>query len=95
MPVTKRNITRQFPFGEDVDTLIICCSPIHRDTVVKAFQVKAMYDLPFSSMTGRRFKRIIVFSRPFISHTEAQAFARWVNESLRLKLEPGGELHIV
>lgn len=92
MPVTK---TRLFPFGEDVDVMIVCKNTIHHDQVVKALQMPAMYVTPFSAVTGRKFKRIIVFKDVYTSETQAQTFARWVNEDLRTSLDIGGELHII
>jgi hypothetical protein len=49
---------------------------------------------PLSSILGHRFDEIIMLWHPFMgrSEVEREAGQRWLDEALRCRLKPGGEM---
>lgn len=88
--------SREYPFGwDDGDPIIVCHNELHREYVQKAFGMKARYVLPSQALTGLRTRKIIVFRPIGLSFTAEDNFRRWMNESLRCRLTPDGELFLV
>lgn len=62
----------EYPFGIDVDTLVVCISGEHRRRVIEAFELKARYILWWQTgLMGARYKKVIVFKMP-LGHYEAE-----------------------
>ncbi len=84
-----------FPFGRDVDTLILCHNDPHRRKAIKALGIKAQYQLIHSPLTGCRFERIIVLRPPPSSDIHCEELDRLIREYLPTKLNLGGELFVL
>lgn len=83
--------TKEYPFGRDVDILVICHNELHRDYVVKAFKLKARYALWSGQMMGSRFSKVIVFTPRYMTSREQD----WIDESVKTCLTPDGEYYQV
>jgi len=94
-PRTPDYYTRNLPFGRDVDTLVLCKNYRHLNEVVKAFGLKARYDLWTSMLLGHRFKKIIWLAGHGDSETEAAVIEAVIREILPTKLKPDGELFVL
>lgn len=88
--------TRSFPFGRDVDTLILCRDEDHRRAVIAALGIPAQYETVFSVLTGLRFKKIIVFDDGRI-YTPGQLgqLQQMAREYWPTMLYPGGKIHFL
>jgi len=89
--------TRSFPFGTDVDTLIVCRNEEVRLIAIEALRLKAQYETYYSSLSGHRFDKIIVIPPYWVhcSEKEQQIFQDLVNDYLPTKLKTGGTLHVL
>lgn len=87
--------TLSFPFGRDVDTLILCRDEDQRRTAIRALAIKAQYETISSALTGSRFKRIIVVAGKPDSVMECNHFEEMKREYLPTKLTRDGELLIL
>jgi len=89
--------TESFPFGRDVDTLIVCGSNEQRRAAIKALAIPARYEIITSALMGHRFSKIIVMlggTQPW-SETEIALYSRIIKEDLPTKLKPGGKLYVI
>jgi hypothetical protein len=84
----------RLPFGDDVDTLVLCINETHIRNVQEAFQLKARYQCFGDALMGHRFRRIIVFRPQYQSRLQAVIMQDYLN-ALRTKLELGGKIIIV
>lgn len=87
--------SRSYPFGRDVDTLILCHNTVHRDQVIRALKIKARYEVFLFSTRGLRFEKIIVFRPRIWSSAEDIRYERYINEDLQCRLSPTGELYVI
>lgn len=93
--MTHDHPTLDFPFGRDVDTLIICENDDHRRRAVKALKMVARYTTIGSAVVGHRFLNIIVLVGKPESATEAAMIDRMAAEYWPTLLERGGEIHFL
>lgn len=87
--------TPSFPFGRDVDTLIICRDEGHRRSVSRALAIPARYEIIGSPLPGRGYAKIIVMVGQPSSSAESDFFTRMIRENLNTKLKPDGEMHVL
>jgi hypothetical protein len=88
--------TLSFPFGKDVDTLILCRDEDHRRRAIAALGIPARYELIMSALQGCRFTKIIVLGadKP-LSATEAKKLDVMAKEYWPTMLEIGGKVHLL
>lgn len=91
------SLTINSPFSDGPhDTLIVCRDLRHMLSVQRALKFDAQYTTYSSSLMGARFDQIIVFSScDHGSKVVREMSEIYINEYLRTKLCPGGELHEV
>lgn len=88
----------RFPFGGDVDTLIVCGSYDQRRAAIEALAIPAQYEIIASALTGYRFSKIIVILETGVhpwTATEVELYTRIIKEDLPTKLKPGGKLYVL
>ncbi len=83
---------RSFPFGRDVDTLVICANEDHRISTIREWGIKARYETIETQHPGLRFRKIYVCSHPDIRMPK---LGRVIDESLRPMLTEGGEIQVL
>lgn len=86
--------TIEYPFGRDVDTLVICVNEAHARKIFRAFRMKARYTWGRMPMLGHRYKKIIVFMEVarYSSPEEQRAYEHYWREQVETKLERDGEI---
>lgn len=87
-------LSKEYPFGRDVDTLVVCQNSERRDAAAEALQLKARYTTIETPLMGSRFTKIVVIRGQIDHATEFALFDRFCAEVV-CRLRPGGKLHVV
>lgn len=82
-------MNKEYPFGEDVDTLVVCHDDLHRKTVIEAFGLKARYVLWKTALMGNQYNKLIYF------YTDNGSDLAWITENAMLGLPPDGVVYVV
>lgn len=83
--------TLSYPFGRDVNTLVVCMNEDHRRHAIKNCGIKARYETIGSALCGCRYNHVVVLrtDQPF-----SDVERRIIREDLPTKLSLGGKLYI-
>lgn len=77
-------------------TLIVCKNQYQIDQVKRAFDIEADYIPYLTTITGRKWKKIIVFKQShFESSIEMNAVQLWLQENIRFSCSKDGEFIII
>lgn len=87
--------TPTFPFGLDVDTLILCRDEAQRSAAIRALQIKARYEIWSAALMGNRFSKIIWLAGFSESPVEQVTQEAMIKEYFPTKLRPGGSLIVL
>jgi hypothetical protein len=87
MPLGARPVAipiENFPYGVQVDTLVLCTTREHMHKVRDAFQLKAEYQYGMPSLCGRRYMKVIAFTPDGSAHSEEyqRRWSKYVHEHL-------------
>lgn len=82
----------RYPFGEEVDTIVVCRNAEHRKRVINTFRIPAFYILYGESTAGFQADKIIFFDPNYATPAaERQRIFEWVQTVLMLRLTRLGE----
>lgn len=86
----------EFPFGDNVGTLVVCINRQQRKEVQQAFKLPAKYIIPGAIASGmNRYDKIIIFTPHFDDGSDMLQFKGWIETRVLTQRSLMGTVHYV